>query len=157
MAHLNETPHLTVATTYAPVLPMPYIATLPDNECMIDLLRGTAILVAIFMLGTFLHTWGVPIPGSVLALLLLYAALLCGLLKLAWVERAAGFLLRHMVLLFVPLTVGLMDVGGVLAKHIVAILVSLVVSFLAVLLITGLLAQKLLAPAAQSGAGEPRP
>lgn len=111
---------------------------------MFDLLRGLAIIVAIFLIGGWLHRIGVPIPGGVLGLLLFYSAMLTGMLKLSWVERAAGLLLRHMVLLFVPLTVGLMDMGPVLSKQTVAIVASLVLSFLAVLLTTGLLARWLL-------------
>ena len=117
---------------------------------MFDLIRGLAIIVAIFLTGGWLHTLGVPIPGGVLGLLLFFGALLTGALKLRWVDRAAGLLLRHMVLLFVPLTVGLMDLGPILSRQAVAILASLVVSFLAVLLTTGLLARWLLQPAAET-------
>jgi len=53
-------------------------------------------------------------------------------------------LLLHMVLLFVPLTVGLMDMGPVLSKQAVAIAASLLVSLAAVLLTTGLLGRWLL-------------
>lgn len=113
---------------------------------MFELVRGLAIVVAIFLAGNWLHAHGVPIPGGVLGLLLFYGAMLTGLLKLRWVERAANLLLRHMVLLFVPLTVGLMDMGGILSRQAVAILASLLVSFLAVLLTTGLLARWLLHP-----------
>jgi putative effector of murein hydrolase LrgA (UPF0299 family) len=49
-----------------------------------------------------------------------------------------------MVLLFVPLTVGLVEMGPVLSKQAVAITASLLVSFLAVLLTTGLLGHWLL-------------
>lgn len=114
---------------------------------MFDLLRGLAIIVAIFLIGGWLHAHGVPIPGGVLGLLLFYTAMLSGILKLRWVDRAAGLLLRHMVLLFVPLTVGLMDLGPVLSRQALAILASLVISFLAVLLTTGLLARWMLEPA----------
>jgi len=113
---------------------------------MFELVRGLAIVVAIFLAGNWLHAHGVPIPGGVLGLLLFYGAMLTGVLKLRWVERAANLLLRHMVLLFVPLTVGLMDMGGILSRQAFAILASLLVSFLAVLLTTGLLARWLLHP-----------
>jgi holin-like protein len=113
---------------------------------MFEFVRGLAIVVAIFLAGNWLHAHGVPIPGGVLGLLLFYGAMLTGVLKLRWVERAANLLLRHMVLLFVPLTVGLMDMGGILSRQAFAILASLLVSFLAVLLTTGLLARWLLHP-----------
>ena len=112
---------------------------------MIDLIRGMAIVVGLFLAGTGLHRIGVPIPGGVLGLLLFYAALLTGILKLAWVEKAANLLLRHMVLLFVPLTVGLMEMGKLLSRQAGAIVASLLVSFVAVLLTTGWLGRWLLA------------
>lgn len=114
---------------------------------MFDLLRGLAIIVVIFLIGNWLHAHGVPIPGGVLGLLLFYGAMVSGLLKFRWVERAARLLLRHMVLLFVPLTVGLMDLGPVISRHVFAIAASLAISFLAVLLTTGLLARWLFQPA----------
>lgn len=111
---------------------------------MIDYARGFAVIVAFGLLGALLHRLGIPIPGGVLGLLLFFLALLTGLVKLKWVERAAALLLRHMVLLFVPLTVGLMEMGQVLQRQALAIIASLLVSWLAVLLTTGWLGRWLL-------------
>ncbi len=113
---------------------------------MFDFLRGLIVVVGIYFLGMGLHRVGIPIPGGVLGLLLFYGALLGGPIKLSWVERASNFLLHHMVLFFVPLTVGLMDMGSILSHQAGAIVASLLVSFLAVLLTTGWLAKWLLAP-----------
>lgn len=126
---------------------------------MLDFVRGIAVLLVFFFGGSWLHRWGVPIPGGVLGLLLFYFALVSGLLKLRWVEDAANFLLRHMVLLFVPLTVGLIDLGPLLSRQAGAILASLVLSFVAVLLTAGLLARWLLAnvPMDEQNAAEPTP
>jgi putative effector of murein hydrolase LrgA (UPF0299 family) len=75
---------------------------------------------------------------------LLFLAMTFKLVKLRWVEKAAGLFLRHMVLLFVPVTVGLMEVGPLLKKSGVAIAASLVVSLLATLIATALLSRWLL-------------
>lgn len=111
---------------------------------MIKYLLGFAILTGFFLLGMLLHRLGVPIPGGVLGLMAFYLSLSTGLVKLEWVEGMAGLMLRHMVLLFVPLTVGLMEMGPVLSRQALAITASLLVSLLAVLLTTGLLSRWLL-------------
>jgi holin-like protein len=111
---------------------------------MMGYLRGFAILVGFLLLGSLLHRLGVPIPGGVLGLLLFYLAMSAGLVKLQWVEKTANLLLRHMVLLFVPITVGLMDMGPLLSRQALAITASLLVSLTAVLLTTGLLGRWLL-------------
>lgn len=111
---------------------------------MVDYLRGTAILVAFFFLGQGVHALGVPIPASVAGLLLLFLALSFKLVRLNWVEKAAGVFLRHMVLLFVPVTVGLMEVGPLVKRSGVAIAASLIVSLLATLIATALLSRWLM-------------
>lgn len=116
------------------------------NRIGIDYLCGIGILVGFSLLGSGLRQIGIPMPGGVLGLLAFYLAMSAGLIKLRWVERAASLLLRHMVLLFVPLTVGLMDMGPLLSKQSVPIFASLVISSLAVFLTTGLLGRWLLPP-----------
>jgi len=124
----------------------------------IAFLRGIAILTAFLFIGQFLHGLGVPIPGGVLGLIVFYFALSAGVVKLDWVDAASNFLLRNMVLLFVPLTVGLMDMVGLLSRQALAIAASLLVSLAAVVLTTGLLGQWLLPPdneAAENGGTQP--
>jgi holin-like protein len=111
---------------------------------MIDYLVGFATIVGFLLLGMLLHRLGIPIPGGVIGLLMFYLAMSVGLVKLHWVERTANLLLHHMVLLFVPLTVGLMDMGPILSRQAVAIIASLVISTAAVVLTTGLLGHWLL-------------
>ncbi len=114
---------------------------------IVEYLLGFAILTGFFLAGAFLHGRGVPIPGGVLGLMLFFLALQTGLVKLKWAERAANLLLRHMMLLFVPLTVGLIAIGPLLGRQALAIIASLLVSVAAVLLTTGLMGQWLLSDA----------
>jgi holin-like protein len=113
-------------------------------EEMLDYLRGTLLLVSFLFVGQGAHWLGCPLPGSVTGLLLLLLAMIFRLVRLQWVEKAAGLFLRHMVLLFVPVTVGLLEVGPLLKQSGLAILASLVVSLLATLIATGLLSRWLL-------------
>lgn len=111
---------------------------------MIDLARGTLLLIGFFLMGEGTHRLGSPIPGGVAGLLLLFFALQLRILRLEWVEKAADFFLRHMVLLFVPATVALMDAAGILRQSGTALAITLIVSFLVTLGATGLLARWLL-------------
>jgi holin-like protein len=105
---------------------------------------GFLILVGFQLAGIGLHRVGVPLPGGVLGLLLFTISLATGVVKLEWVERTADFMVRHMLLLFIPLLAGLTQMSAELRRDGVALLASMVVSLLAVLLTTGGLAHFLL-------------
>lgn len=107
-------------------------------------MKGFAILAGFQFIGAAVHTIGVPMPGSVIGLILFTASLFLGLVKLEWVEPAAAFLLKHMLLFFVPMTVLTMRLAPIIRANCAALSVSLVVSTLAVLLTTGLMAEFLL-------------
>lgn len=74
---------------------------------------GLGILVGFAALGLGLtHLLRLPLPGSVLGLLLLWVALGTRLVRLHWIEDAADGLLGVLGLLFVPATVGFIDYLG---------------------------------------------
>lgn len=108
---------------------------------------GFLIIAAFEFFGLGLHKVGVPLPASVIGLLLLVIALATGVVKIEWVERSAAFMLRHMMLLFVPILAGLPALSADLRRDAVALIASTVVSSVAVLLITGRLADSLMAKA----------
>jgi holin-like protein len=107
-------------------------------------MRGLLILVGFHAAGFGLHRVGVPLPAGVLGLLLFLGALVSGVVKLEWVAQTAGLMVRHMLLLFVPLLAGLTVMGDVLRKDALALIASIVVSLVAVLLTTGGLAHLVL-------------
>jgi holin-like protein len=105
---------------------------------------GFLIIVGFQLLGIGLHRLGVPLPGSVLGLLLFTFALAIEAVKLKWVERTATFIVHHMSLLFIPIMAGLPGVSAELRRDGLALMASTVISLLAVLLTTGGLAHSLL-------------
>jgi len=103
-----------------------------------------ALLWAIYLGSNWLVTaMGLPIPGNVVGVLLLFALLALGVVKLAWVELAADFLLKHLVFFFVPIAVGLMEWGGVFYDYGLILAVAIVVSAVLPLLAVGALSQRL--------------
>jgi holin-like protein len=53
-----------------------------------------------------------PLPGSVIGLVVLLALLLSGRFAPRWVKAGADWLFSHMVLFFVPATVAVVQYGG---------------------------------------------
>jgi holin-like protein len=113
------------------------------------LVLGFFIIVGFQLLGIGLHKLGVPLPGSVLGLLLFTLALATEVVKLKWVERTATFFVRHMSLLFIPIMAGLPGMAAQLRQDGLALMMSTVISLLAVLLTTGWLAHFLLGGVAE--------
>nr|WP_040382517.1 CidA/LrgA family protein [Deinococcus apachensis] len=71
---------------------------------------GLGLLTGFAALGTGLVTaLHLPLPGSVVGMVLLWAALSLGVVRLHWLTEAADGLLGVLGLLFVPATVGVVE------------------------------------------------
>ena len=67
-----------------------------------------------------------PVPASIYGLVLLLAALRAGLVRLDQVREAAGFLIAIFPLLFVPSAAGIMELGPVLLRNGLPVLLAVV-------------------------------
>ena len=85
-----------------------------------------------------------PIPAAIYGLALLFLALCTGLLKAEHIEETARFLLQIMSILFVAPTVGILAHWGLIAPHLVPILVITIVSTVVVFAVSGLVTRALL-------------
>lgn len=103
-----------------------------------------ALLWAIYWGSTWLvRVTGVPIPGNVVGVVLLFTLLCTGVLKLRHVELAADFLLKHLVFFFAAVAVGLMEWGGVFYDYGLTLLAAIVISSVLPLLVVGGVSQLL--------------
>jgi holin-like protein len=92
-----------------------------------------------------------PIPGNLIGMVALYALLSLGIVKVAWFDAAGSFLVKHLGFFFIPIAVGVMDAGGLLAEHGIGTTLTLVVSAIIGIALTGLISQSLLGKCQRTG------
>ena len=104
---------------------------------------GLLILLAFLFAGGWIADAArLPLPGSVVGMLLLATALRLRWIPRQAVEPMAELLIRNMALLFVPAGVGVMAYGGLLAREWLPIAAAGVAGTVAVLLAVGWLQQR---------------
>lgn len=82
-----------------------------------------------------------PVPASIYGLVLLFAALELGILKLSAVQETGKFLIEIMPVLFVPAGAGLIDSWDALRPICVPVVVIMIVSTVVVMVISGRVTQ----------------
>lgn len=81
------------------------------------------------------------IPGSIYGLVLLFLALMTGIVKLPQVKEASKFFIEIMPLVFIPAGVGLLTSWGVLQPILLPVAVIMVVSTVVVMVVSGWVTQ----------------
>ena len=107
------------------------------------MLGGFGFILLFLTIGEAIALTGIGLPGNVIGMVMLALALAVGVVKLDAVKPASDVLLKNLAFFFIPAGVGVMVHGKVIAANWIAITVSVVVSFLVVLVTVGLM-QKLL-------------
>jgi holin-like protein len=100
----------------------------------------------VFAIGTLgyalVAAFRLPLPGNVLAIVLLYALLATKLVRVEWLERGATLVTSNLVLFIVPLAAGLMTLGDILVRNGVPLIVVLLVSLACGIVVTGRIAER---------------
>lgn len=105
-------------------------------------LKQLLVIAAFSMLGELLAAViPLPVPAAIYGIVLLFLALITGLLKPEQVSETAHYLISIMPLFFVAPTVKLLSYWGVIAPALVPILVVLVSSTVVVFAVAGLVTQ----------------
>ena len=82
-----------------------------------------------------------PVPASIYGLVLLFAALELGIIKLSAVEDAGKFLIEIMPVMFIPAGAGLVESWSALKPICVQVVVIMFVSTIVVMVISGRVTQ----------------
>lgn len=93
------------------------------------------------VVGNILQQWlHLPLPGTLVGMLLLFALLMTGVVKLDYVEQGAAILISELLLFFIPSAIGVIQYtqlfGSTGAMLLGVIVTSIVTLLLSVLIIT---------------------
>lgn len=99
------------------------------------------ILLISFVGELFKYLIPLPIPASIYGMVLLFIALMTGLIKLDDVRDVGKFLIEIMPLMFIPAGVGLIESWGTLKPVLFPVCVITVVAIVTVMVTTGKLSQ----------------
>lgn len=101
------------------------------------LLKAVLIIFACLFLGQAIVTvLNLPLPASVIGLLLLFGALQVGLVRLETVEKLAKVMLDHLVLLVIPACISIMQYLDIIADDLWILVAATTISTFLVLIVT---------------------
>lgn len=95
------------------------------------------------LVGTWISNFfSIPLPGSIIGLVLLFTSLKLRIVKLQWIDAGARFLTGELLLFFVPAAVGVIqyeDIFGIIGIKLIIIIIC---STMVVMASTGWVAEK---------------
>lgn len=102
------------------------------------------LLFFISLVGSWIQQFfDLSIPGSVIGLILLFTLLYFNIIPEKWIAHGARFMTKHLILFFIPATVGIMNYYQLFSGKGLIVIVITMVSTLMVLVLAGFTSEKL--------------
>ncbi len=112
-------------------------------------------IVFFSFLGEILHELiSLPVPASIYGLVLLFAALMSGVVKLEQVKGAADYLIEIMAVLFIPAGVGVMTSWDLLRPVLLPVVFIMLATTLVVMCVAGRVTQAVIRHGGKDEAAE---
>jgi len=103
-----------------------------------------AVLFFISLAMNYIAKWlHLPIPGTILGIIVLFILLKTNVIKLSWIEQGANWLLAELLLFFIPAAVGVMNYMSLLEQDGIRILLVVISSTVIVMASSGLVASRI--------------
>lgn len=110
-------------------------------------MKIVTILIQILLIHVFLflaialqQLFSIPLPASMIGLVLLFLALLLKIIKLEWVEQGANWLMAELLLFFIPSAVGIVNYNEIASWQGVEMIFIIGISTFIVMSITAFIA-----------------
>lgn len=110
----------------------------PTTMKYILIVLQITILYGFYFIGTIIHDYfHLSIPGSIIALILLFVCLCMKIIPVSFIDKGSGFLLSILTLFYIPATVGIMNYPSLLSLHGILLVVVILLSTIVSIAITG--------------------
>ena len=104
--------------------------------------RESILLLFIYLVSEIISKLlNLPVPGSIIGMILLFVLLTSNIIKIEKVENLANFFLDHLAFFFIPASVGLMTSFASLKGSIFKIILLCILTTIIVISVTGLTVQ----------------
>ena len=100
---------------------------------------------------TLVKLFHIPLPGSVLGMIILFGLLSSGVIKEQWLTAVTTPLLKHLTFFFIPIAVELMQWGDLFKRIGYLLILPLVISLVVALVTTGGIVQLLTTSSRKKG------
>ena len=108
------------------------------------LFREAIIIFGIYLLGVLItDITGVPIPGNVIGMVILFLLLYLKVIKVEQISTISNFFLAHLAFFFIPAGVGLISSFSVIKNIWLQLLIVCFVTTAITMICTGLVVQKI--------------
>ena len=108
------------------------------------LFREAIIIFGIYLLGVLItDITGVPIPGNVIGMVILFLLLYLKVIKVEQISTISNFFLEHLAFFFIPAGVGLISSFSVIKNILLQLLIVCFVTSATTMICTGLVVQKI--------------
>jgi len=109
------------------------------------IIKELSIILLITFLGEVLSKGlSLPLPGTVVGMLLLLISLLFKFIKVSYIQNVSNYLLDNLAFFFLPAGVGIISSFHLLKGNTLKILVLIIISTLVVMVVTGFTVQSLI-------------
>lgn len=102
------------------------------------------LILGTLFVGDFLQNkFNIPIPATILGMIILFVLMLFKIIRLRWVEDMGNILLDHLSIMFIPAGIGIAKELHVFQGNIFTLAIIILISTIVVIVVTGYTVQAL--------------
>lgn len=104
--------------------------------------REFIIILVLYFIGELISKiFNIPIPGNIIAMILLFVSLCTGIIKVEKVDDISTFFLDHLAFFFIPAGVGLINSFDSIKSSAIQIIIICIITTIIVMAVTGIIVQ----------------